>query len=272
MAMILPELYNQCNNLTVSTTKDHLAKYKGLIKWKNEESIMELGVGDGNCSMYCLQPFLPSRYKEFVAMDISEAMLEYAKNNINLPNARFVQCDVGSEEIDDEFIEKFDHIFSFYCIHMIENISEAFKNLYKMLKPGGQMFLTVMEYSLADMAFHKLSEVPRWEKYGKRTTVSPFYYSESPKEEYIKLLQTAGFKNYVLETERIDFELGGEDMWQKLCIAINPLLPKIAAEELEDYKLEYLNQLRKSTSFSFKNNNSNISTNFNMFIIVANKS
>ncbi|CAG9828874.1 unnamed protein product [Diabrotica balteata] len=134
MAMVLPELYNQCNDLTVSTTKDHLSKYKHLIKWKNEESIMELGVGDGNCSMYCLQPFLPNHYKEFVAMDISEAMLEYAKNNINLPNTRFVQCDVGSKDIDDEFIEKFDHIFSFYCIHMIENIRTKGNNYPKEIR------------------------------------------------------------------------------------------------------------------------------------------
>ncbi|CAH1109611.1 unnamed protein product [Psylliodes chrysocephalus] len=271
MAMTLPELYNQSNDITIKSTQEHIKKHRNLIKWKDGESILDIGIGDGNCSVLCLKPILPENYKEFFAMDVSNLMLEYAKGNINFPRTHFVQFDMASEDIQDCLLERFDHIFSFYCIHMIRNTSQVFRNIYKMAKPNGQIFLTIMEYSCADASFHELNQHPKWGKYGQKMTVSPFYYSSSPEDAYRKLLGDAGFVNYTLKTEKVSYDWDNEETWKNFCISINPLISKIPIEEVEEYQNDYVETMRKYFNFYEDKNKQVINIKYNMFIIVGNK-
>lgn len=92
--------------------------------------------------------------------------------------------------------------------------SQVFRNIYKMAKPNGQIFLTIMEYSCADASFHELNQHPKWGKYGQKMTVSPFYYSSSPEDAYRKLLGDAGFVNYTLKTEKVSYDWDNEETWK----------------------------------------------------------
>ncbi|XP_017780258.1 PREDICTED: juvenile hormone acid O-methyltransferase-like [Nicrophorus vespilloides] len=46
------------------------------------------------------------------------------------------------KDISNYIYEKFDHIFSFYCFHWILDQRQAIKNIFDLLKSGGDILLT----------------------------------------------------------------------------------------------------------------------------------
>ncbi|CAG9829228.1 unnamed protein product [Diabrotica balteata] len=213
MAMVLPEQYNESNDMTTVSTLKHLAKYKDLIKWKVGECILEFSIGDGKCSANCLQPILPGDYKEFVVLDISKQMIDFVQSKINIPRVQFVVEDIANKHLPSEFENRFDHIFGIFAMHNVHDPNQAFKNIYKMLKPGGQVFVSCFDHKPVDEAFAKLAEHLKWKKYGDHT--SAYYYKADPKSEYEKDLAEAGFKDYIFDvvTESHMFD-ENESVWK----------------------------------------------------------
>uniref|UniRef100_A0A6P7F9T0 Uncharacterized protein LOC114326252 n=1 Tax=Diabrotica virgifera virgifera TaxID=50390 RepID=A0A6P7F9T0_DIAVI len=144
MAMVLPQQYNESNDMTTVSTLKHFEKYKDLIKWKADECILEFSIGDGKCSANCLQPILPEDYKEFVVLDISKQLIDFVQTKIGIPRVQFVVEDIANKSMPSEFENRFDHIFEIFAMHNVHNPNQAFKNIYKMLKPGGQVFINII--------------------------------------------------------------------------------------------------------------------------------
>lgn len=61
-----------------------------------------------------------------------------------------------------------------------------------MLQTGGQLFFLTFEKIPADDGYSSLDE-GKWRKYDNLPGKSPFYKSNSPKEEYNSILQSLGY-------------------------------------------------------------------------------
>ncbi|XP_057662222.1 juvenile hormone acid O-methyltransferase-like [Diorhabda carinulata] len=122
--MVLPELFAKRVHFTSIHSVYLLNKYKHLIKWKNNPSIMEFGFGDGGTSAAALQPLIPQDCKEFIAADVSQQMVKYAEQNAKLPKVgKIIQFNISAQNVSSEFQNRFDHIFSFFTFNCIPNIS-----------------------------------------------------------------------------------------------------------------------------------------------------
>lgn len=77
---------------------------------------------------------------------------------------------------------------------------QAFKNFYKMLKPGGQFFISTFEESPLDQAFETLDD-GKWSKYNHRDAISCFYKYENPSKEFEKIIKQEGFVDIQIRTE-----------------------------------------------------------------------
>ncbi|CAH1108124.1 unnamed protein product [Psylliodes chrysocephalus] len=209
MCMTMPERWTNSSNFCLIETQFHLKKYRHFLNWKPNESILEVGFASGYNSSQSLQPILPKDYKEFVATDISDVMIDYAREHCDIPKSKFYQMDIGGS-IDEKFWERFDHVFSFIVMHLVKNPSKAFNNIHKMLKLGGMAFLTFFDKIPCDSMFDELSRHPKWSKYGQEDMISSYFYSSNPEEEYKKDLEAAGFKNYVFEVEKGSYNFSSE--------------------------------------------------------------
>lgn len=120
-AFVLPELYKESSDITYVGAQYMLEKYKNLIKWKEDASIFEFGVGDGSHSRQLLWPLFPRKYKEFIATDLSKTMVDFAKNNQSASRAKICNFDITCENVPYDYRSRFDNIFSIFTMMLVRN-------------------------------------------------------------------------------------------------------------------------------------------------------
>lgn len=113
-------LYAQTSTAPRNDAILYLDKYSRLLKWQSyKENILDVGCGDGSVTTEVLYPYLEGHVERLEAIDLSEEMIRYAKTNNKLENVSYRTVDVNNDEDVRSLSMKFDHIFSFYCIHWI---------------------------------------------------------------------------------------------------------------------------------------------------------
>ena len=107
---------------------EYIAKFEG----KNK-SVIDIGTGIGNAI-----PHLADRFAHVIAIDISEKMIEVAKNNHKFNNVSFFVRDARNLE---EFHDKFDIAVAVNSIIIpsLKDLEKVIEEVYKVLKMGGKL-------------------------------------------------------------------------------------------------------------------------------------
>lgn len=81
------------------------------------------------------------------------------------------------------------------------------KNIYRMLKPGGDMLLAFLADSPFFSIYQNLSKMNQWHNYMRKVMehIAPFQNSVSPREEYEQIISELGFKSIFCRVEERKF-------------------------------------------------------------------
>ncbi|KAB0790688.1 hypothetical protein PPYR_14868 [Photinus pyralis] len=183
--------------------KYFIDKITKLITWKEGCRILDVGCGPGNVTSDFLLPTLP-KSANIIAIDKAAQFIRYAKEHYaKSPQVDFVQMDIVFP--DPKLYQTFDHAISLYCFHFVTEQEVALRNIYNMLKPGGDLFFScLVHYSLFDV-FATISESEKWKPYvaDYKLCMSPYQQSENPKGDLEKMLLAAGFDiSFIIEEPR----------------------------------------------------------------------
>lgn len=100
--------------------KTILDKYFHFFKWSNTpESIIDVGIGDGNVAQNITIPHLPKNIKEYIGCDLSQNMLDFSKTIIDHPKYDTVKLDICAEDVPLEYQRRFDKVFACLLLHMV---------------------------------------------------------------------------------------------------------------------------------------------------------
>lgn len=160
------------------------------IAFKGNETILDIGCGDGKISAYLLQK-APEGHVHGV--DLSQKMIHLAQSlfpPISSPRITFAVGDAISLQQSNCF----DIVTSFCCFHWIEDQRNALLAAINSLAPGGKLLIVTpekMETSLSLCAEAVVSQ-ERWTQYFPNFKPKRFYFT---KEEYEALLNELGIKN-----------------------------------------------------------------------------
>ncbi|KAG5865527.1 hypothetical protein JTB14_035898 [Gonioctena quinquepunctata] len=240
-----PELYMKTNSIAQTLNRAFLEKYKYLLSWTKGESILDVGVGVGITTKNILLPYVPEDFKEIVCCDVSEEMLKTARKNFQHPRVSFLHMDISTKDLPSGLENRFDHIFSFFCLHWVQNPKQAFTNLYTMLKPSGEIFLVFMERNSFDGPYKKLSKYQKWSKFGHENFISPFHHSINAHKEWERVLEDAGFYNGICKLEETCIEYEDEKAFEELWRSINPIYIRIPKDDREEYRRDHMNEMKK---------------------------
>jgi SAM-dependent methyltransferase len=244
MGMVLPELFAKSSQVTAAILSKAMNKHKELIVWGKKPSILEFGFADGYSSKTNLAPLIPQDYNEFVGTDISPSMVEFARNNVKMPRSSFHELDIATKNLPETFCNRFDNIFSFLSMHMVLDPGQAFKNVFKMLKEGGQTYHIFFKYIPSDYVFERMSKHPKWGKYSQEKMLSPYYREADPKAFFEKDLKAAGFSDIKFEVDAgLSYEYESPELLRDLSISINKSIAYVPEEELEEYKNHYMQEV-----------------------------
>ncbi|XP_059622772.1 juvenile hormone acid O-methyltransferase-like [Phlebotomus argentipes] len=256
MAFENAETYLKGSKCIINHTEDLLNEFNDWIQWRKDDkdSILDIGSGPGNSfhsTMFCR---LPENFSRIVLSDISKPMVELQKKVFQ--GIDRVSCeilDIGSP-IDENLSKKlgtFDHVTSFFCLMYVRDQERAMKNIYNLLKPGGDCFhVIVLDSPMLDAAL-SVCENPRWKDYFsglQDNDMLPYIKLDkfSAKFKALKLMKSEGFINLKakIRCKSIDFESDSEkenllrSMPCKFCEEITPE----EEEEIFQERLQFLDQ------------------------------
>jgi len=112
---------------------------------EKSEVMVEIGAGTALFSIAILQQLNPST---IYACDLSETMINWMKGNVspNYPNIIPVKSEESSVPLDDGIA---DLVFMIALHHELENPSLIIEESYRLLKPGGKIF--IVDWKKTDM-------------------------------------------------------------------------------------------------------------------------
>jgi SAM-dependent methyltransferase len=107
----------------------------------NNKLILDIGCGRGGFSNYLAQH--KSTLQKIVAADYSDSAIAIARNKYPSPKIEWLQQDIMAINFPDNY---FDTIISCETIEHVSDPRKALTELYRVLKPGGTLFLTCPNY------------------------------------------------------------------------------------------------------------------------------
>jgi demethylmenaquinone methyltransferase/2-methoxy-6-polyprenyl-1,4-benzoquinol methylase len=135
--------YDLLNSLlSMGIHKGWRKKCVKLLRSKQPQQILDVATGTGDFAIECakLNP------KKIVGIDISEGMMEVGREKLKkLGLDTLITLEYGNAETVEFPDNTFDAIVVGFGVRNFQNLEKGLANLYRVLKPGGQ--LVVLEFS-----------------------------------------------------------------------------------------------------------------------------
>lgn len=116
-------LYSDSHEIQKTDAAYVLQNYFRFVRWSADEdsTVLDVGCGDGDVTVHLLLPLLAKRSNKLIAADVSEEMLKFAKARCQNNKVTFIKLDIADDDVPDDYKLNFDHIFSFYCLHWVQD-------------------------------------------------------------------------------------------------------------------------------------------------------
>jgi SAM-dependent methyltransferase len=160
------------------------------------KTILDLGCGDARFGVELLEKGCTS----YLGVEPSSKMLEFAKRNLTNTKAKVEQAAIETWSYP---AEQFDVVVSRLVLHYVKNLDEAFRNIYKTLKPDGRFVFSMLHPVITSF------DTPRKKGEVRTNWIVDNYFKQSSREvrlrnDYVTQyhrtlesilmsLQTAGF-------------------------------------------------------------------------------
>ncbi|KRT84896.1 methyltransferase, partial [Oryctes borbonicus] len=192
--------------ITKQAVLRYLQNYGHLLKWQNyKEHVLEVGCGEGSITKNILFSHIKDRVHKLVAVDKLDAMIVLAKKESQEEEIEYQILDIMDERRIEKMQSQFEHIFSFFVAHLIPDNRAFFNGLWKMLKPGGQVFVTMFSDHCFKRSFYRQSKEDKWAKYIQPETIFTDY-TDKPDEYLRGLLTDVGFQVDICKVEHRTYQ------------------------------------------------------------------
>ncbi|XP_065209484.1 juvenile hormone acid O-methyltransferase-like isoform X2 [Planococcus citri] len=237
--MFKADEYHSNHSLQVRDTSTLLQKFKSQIKWSSGQKIIDVGCGPGDVTYEYLLPLIPDD-AELLAVDMCENMINVAKSNYPDARLKFDVANLVKSKDIDKYESSFDTMFSFYCLNWIPDQQTALKNMYSMLKPGGEILFSLLVYCPHWPLHEIFASSPKWSSYMKnyRDYISPYHFSDDPLSEIRNSLRGVGFHIEHSSLTWKSFTFPSKSIFYRWCNTANTVSKNIPPCLLEEYDYE----------------------------------
>ncbi|KAG4075107.1 hypothetical protein HA402_013502 [Bradysia odoriphaga] len=239
--------YHDTNFMQREDALDTITEYQRFYQWspKGNDYLLEIGIGCGDITYDYILPIIPQK-TQIVASDKSQEMLDYARLNFSHPRISFAKLDIESENDVNDVLRKygqFQHITSFFAIHWA-NQHLAMENIFRLLQPGGEVFMTLVQSHVLYEQYADIYDFPKWTPFKRDMikTTSPYFRNESPEKELYRRMERAGFVdiNIALKKRLCHFD---SQLFIDSIVPVVPFLDKVSESLKQEFIQIYNNKV-----------------------------
>ena len=183
-----------------------------IAKIKTGDTVVDLGSGAGNDAFIARR--IVGERGRVIGIDITEKMIELAKNNVaklGYTNVEFRHGDIDSMPLVSN---KADVVVSNCVLNLVPNKHKVFGEIFRVLKPGGH-------FSISDIVIE--GELPlKWKEIAE--LYAGCVSGAIQKSEYLGIIEEAGFTNITLQKDKT------------IVIPDEILAEYLSDEEIDEYK------------------------------------
>ncbi|MBX3163943.1 MAG: bifunctional demethylmenaquinone methyltransferase/2-methoxy-6-polyprenyl-1,4-benzoquinol methylase UbiE [Bacteroidetes bacterium] len=193
--------------LSLGIHKGWRKKCVNILKTKQPKFILDVATGTGDFAVECakLNP------EKITGIDISAGMMNFGKEKVKKLNLdHLISFELGNAETVNFPDSSFDAIVVGFGVRNFQNLEKGLSNLYRMLKPNGQ--LLVLEFSYPTNVFIKAGYnfyfsyiIPLVGKLFSKDTRAYAYLTKSVKafpnnEHFVAVMNNCGYKQTSYKT------------------------------------------------------------------------
>ncbi|KAL6260554.1 hypothetical protein P5V15_008075 [Pogonomyrmex californicus] len=240
--MEMAEEYAKANVISRRDGQDIIEEFSFELS-KVQGKCLDIGSGPGDVTKDFLFPVLPHDV-EVVGSDVSQSMVNYARKNNSNERLSYIILDIEGR-MPSEQIGQYDYVTSFYCLHFAYDLSHAFENIFKLLRPNGKALVTFLEYHIVYEVYIRLSQKPRYEFYLQDAhRYVPYFQRKIYKNieaSLRKMLEDIGFEILHCSKREKCYQYNNQQILKNQMLSINPFISRMP----DDIKDEFMDDLIK---------------------------
>ncbi|XP_022902612.1 juvenile hormone acid O-methyltransferase-like [Onthophagus taurus] len=247
-------LFSDSNYNTVVHANEFLIKYEKLFNWTKSEDILEVGCANGCITKHVLYPIVKDHLHHLTGSDISQSAIDHANKINNNPNLSFETLDITNQGECDQYIEKFHRIFAFHVLHVAHKPELWSTNLYKMLKPNGQMFghiiVSYPNFCNLVTSEQRNDQSKPWSEYMQNVRDVFYDFGPKPLERVKEIFNQAGFLINLIDIEPKKVLFKNIADFKNTWISANHILNHLPKELHDDYINDFLTKLLQHVTYN----------------------
>jgi len=222
--------------------KDHMWRLNWPRKPSREvQKILDIGCGSGDVTVNILAKRLPYDRCDILGVDSNAKRISASAEFIR-PNVNFRHLDIADTLPVELPGASFDKIFSFYCLHWVQDQVQALRNMNFLLKPNGEALLAMVSCTDVWDRWRRMAEKSQWKEVSANLDRYIGYYGEveDPCVLFSSYAATAGFKVRHCENRLGVHRYKSREDRRDIEQALNPMMQHLVDETQKEM---YMNEI-----------------------------
>ncbi|XP_055945933.1 juvenile hormone acid O-methyltransferase-like [Argiope bruennichi] len=266
-----PVLYSKYHHLQERDVNDFLLASASILNWGNltNKVVMDVGCGPGNTSCSWFLMLFPA-VKGLIGIDVQEEMIGLAKILNPHPKIEFMVADITDETSVECWEGTLNKVISTWCFQFIKDQQIAFRNIYNLLRPGGEAAILFEINSSYHVCYEEIMKSPKW------NTIFESVAAEYPEictqnvnaAHYKQLLTEMGFKVVMCTKKQKSFTFSSDDDCIGYALSMFAWHKKVPDERMEEFRSDLLQEFSK---YGGRESNGRITIHYSLMNILVKK-
>ncbi|GFU55930.1 juvenile hormone acid O-methyltransferase [Nephila pilipes] len=241
-----PESYSS-QHIPLKSVRHFVLEMLPQLGWNQsskEDIVLDVGCGPGGTTYQLVLPLFPG-VKKIFAVDLVPVAIEFAKKHNSHQLIEYSVANFEDWSNLKQWEGQITRLVSVYCINWLKDQRNAFQNVFKLLKKGGEAGICFPIESAFYDAILKVQNDPKWSCYLKdvENLIPESHHKKYDSSFYKKMLEAIGFEIIYSRNEVITDVISSDKKYRDFFTSVFVLIPHVPSDLKEELKHDFIKEL-----------------------------